>query len=118
MSLINKIYKEKNVFELKIKDIDSLSYSPISCASNRVRYQLNKNNNRDSKCSSEIGNADRSISKEKEIELSDDEKELNRNLLSKYLTYKIESNYDGSGMKLLFFFNNSFNAPKYLININ
>lgn len=41
--------------------------------------------------------------KEKEIELSDDEKELNRNLLSKYLTYKIESNYDGGGIKLLFF---------------
>ena len=121
MSLINKMYKEKNVFELKIKDIDSLSYSPISCASNRIRYQLNnKNNNRDSKCSSDIiiGSADISISKEKEIELSDDEKELNRNLLSKYLTYKIESNYDGGGIKLLFFFNNSFNAPKYLININ
>ena len=121
MSLINKMYKEKNVFELKIKDIDSLSYSPISCASNRIRYQLNnKNNNRDSKCSSDIiiGSADISISKEKEIELSDDEKELNRNLLSKYLTYKIESNYDGGGIKLLFFFNNSFNAKKYLININ
>ena len=121
MSLINKMYKEKNVFELKIKDIDSLSYSPISCASNRIRYQLNnKNNNRNSKCSSDIiiGSADISISKEKEIELSDDEKELNRNLLSKYLTYKIESNYDGGGIKLLFFFNNSFNAPKYLININ
>ena len=120
MSLINKMYKEKNVFELKIKDIDSLSYSPISCASNRIRYQLNnKNNNRDSKCSSDIiiGSADISISKEKEIELSDDEKELNRNLLSKYLTYKIASN-DGGGIKLLFFFNNSFNAPKYLININ
>ena len=121
MSLINKMYKEKNVFELKIKDIDSLSYSPISCASNRIRYQLNnKNNNRDSKCSSDIiiGSADISISKEKEIELSDDEKELNRNLLSKYLTYKIESNNDGGGIKLLFFFNKSFNAPKYLININ
>jgi hypothetical protein len=120
MSLINKIYKDKNVFELKFKDIDSLSYSPISSASNRIRYQLNKNNNRDSKCSSDIiiGNPDISISKEKEIELSDDEKELNRNLLSKYLTYKIESNYDGGGIKLLFFFNNSFNAPKYLININ
>ena len=120
MSLINKIYKDKNVFELKFKDIDSLSYSPISSASNRIRYQLNKNNNRDSKCSSDIiiGNPDISISKEKEIELSDDEKELNKNLLSKYLTYKIESNYESGGINLLFFFNNSFNAPKYLININ
>ena len=94
MNLINKMFKEKNVFELKIKDIDSLSYSPISCASNRIRYQLNnKNNNRDSKYSSDIiiGNSDISINKEKEIELSDDEKELNKSLLSKYLTYKIES---------------------------
>ena len=120
MSLINKMYKDKNVFELKFKDIDSLSYSPISSASNRIRYQLNKNNNRDSKCSSDIiiGNADISIYKEKEIELSDDEKELNKNLLSKYLAYKIESNYKNGGIKLLFFFNNSFNVPKYLININ
>ena len=107
MNLINKMFKEKNVFELKIKDIDSLSYSPISCASNRIRYQLNnKNNNRDSKYSSDIiiGNSDISINKEKEIELSDDEKELNKSLLSKYLTYKIESNFDGGGIKLLFFF--------------
>ena len=121
MNLINKMFKEKNVFELKIKDIDSLSYSPISCASNRIRYQLNnKNNNRDSKYSSDIiiGNSDISINKEKEIELSDDEKELNKSLLSKYLTYKIESNFDGGGIKLLFFFNNSFNSPKHLININ
>jgi len=120
MNMINKMYKESNVFELKIKDIDSLSYSPISCASNKIKYQLNKNNNRDSKCNSEIiiGNAGISKSKEKEIELSDDEKELNKDLLSKYLTYKIESNYDNGGIKLLFFFDKSFNAPKHLININ
>ena len=121
MNLINKMFKEKNVFELKIKDIDSLSYSPISCAINRIRYQLNnKNNSRDSKCNLDIiiGNSDISINKEKEIELSDDEKELNKKLLSKYLTYKIESNFDDGGIKLLFFFNNRFNSPKYLININ
>ena len=120
MNMINKMYKESNVFELKIKDIDSLSYSPISCASNKIKYQINKNNNRDSKCNSEIiiGNAGISKSKEKEIELSDDEKELNKDLLSKYLTYKIESNYDNGGIKLLFFFDKSFNAPKHLININ
>ena len=118
MSKIDKMYRDKNIFELKFKDIDSLSYSPISSASNKIRYQINKKN-RDSKCSSDIiiGNDDISISKEKEIELSDDEKELNKNLLSKYLTYRIESNYDIGGIKLLFFFNNSFNIPKYLINI-
>jgi len=42
----------------------------------------------------------KTINKEKEIELSDDEKELNKNLLNKYLTYKIESNFDDGGIKL------------------
>ena len=142
---IEKIYIKQNEFE--IKDIESLSYSPISATSSNIKFpkkkekiitnfNINNNNNNNFKENnnynlSEIDNEEISVSKETETEMSDEEIILdsngkvinnkNNSLINNYLVYKIEkdNNNDKSKIKLIFG-NSDINENKnkrYTINI-
>lgn len=141
--LIEMMYKNTN--ETEIKDIESLSYSPISATSSNIKFPKNKEKNRcnisnfnihnDNKIYkisksyslNVINNEDISLSKETETELSDEEiifdkkgKILNNNnlLIKNYLIYKIVK-YNNK-IKLVFgntILDNDIQRPRYSINI-